>query len=236
MDGAPQSYYDRLEAGIGFRWRELPGRLFKAEEIDPDASVVQLHRQGRSHRGIGQRRAIRTLFAYEVDQAFLDELCELDDLECLYMRGVRAADLRPLERLGKLQRLVINSATRIEDFAWVEGLSQALRALAIEHAPKVSQLDPLAGLTQLGALAVEGSLQSRMKVESLAPLAGLEGLHFLFLTALQTQDRKLEALSGLQHLKVLEFANYYADGEVERLAACLPRARCRWFEKLRGPG
>lgn len=232
MEGAPQSYFDRLDAGIAFRWRALPPRAFKAADVNPGAAVVQLHRQGRSHRGIGEHGAIRTLLAYEVDQAFFDELCELEGLECLYMQHLRAGDLRRISQLVNLQRLVINSATRIADFEWVRGMPASLQSFALEHAPRVTRLDPLADLTQLTTLAIEGSLHSRMKVESLAPLSSLVGLEFLFLTALQTSDRKLDAIAGLQKLKVLEFANYYAAGEVEKLAAYLPHTRCSWFAKV----
>lgn len=232
MEAAPRSYFDRLEAGIGFQWRALPARQFNASNVDRNAETVLLHRERASHRGVGRLSQIRTLLAYEVNQAFFDEVCELSGLETLYMQRLTASDLRGIGRLRSLQRLVINSATRISDLSWVESLPATTWAVAIEHAPTVRSLDPLASATRLKTLAVEGSLHSTMRVESLAPLAGLAGLQSLFLTALKTDDKRLSPLAALTGLKLLEFANYYAPGEVAALAKQLPRTRCSWFEKL----
>jgi hypothetical protein len=235
MEGAPQSYFDRLDAGIGFRWQELPPRLFAACDVSPEATTVLLHRKGRSHEGVGRLRSIRTLMAYEVDQAYFDELCELEGLETLYVESLKATDLSAIARLTSLRRLVINGATRITDLAWVSYLPPSLGALAIENARSVSSLDPVESLTQITALAMEGSLDTSMRVATLDPIGTLTGLRHLFLTALRAEDKRLQPLHSLTRLEVLEFGNYYAPGEVESLAKALPRTRCRWFSRTAAP-
>ena len=227
----PQSYLDRLSAGIAFRWPELPPRVLSAGEADPSAAVLQLRREKKSHQGVGKLRALRTLLAYQVDQSFLDELCELTQLQTLYIEGLTASDLEGLARLSGLQRLVINGASRIENLDWTAGLAPSLQALAVENAKKVCSIEPLATLTGLKTLAVEGSLHSAMKVASLNPLSALDGLEYLFLTALRVEDKRLAPLAKLAHLRVLEFADYYAAGEIDALAASLPNTRCRWFDE-----
>lgn len=231
MEGAPRSYHDRLEAGIGFRLQELPARVFSAADIDPAAQTVQLHRERRSHRGVGARQAIRTLRAYSVDQAFFDEICELRNLETLFMDRLTATELGGIGRLGSLRRLVIEGATRMENLDWVAALPAQVHALAIEHAPRVHSLEPLAALTRLKALAIEGSLHATMRVRSLAPLAALGELEYLFLAALKVDDGRLAPLQGLSRLKVLGYAYDYAPGEATALAAALPHTRCDWFER-----
>lgn len=230
MDGAPQSYFDRLECGIAFRGRELPARRSSVAEVDPRAEVVQFQRTKASHRGLGACSAIRTLLAYDVDQAFLDEIVELADLRTLYLERVTATDLSVLGRLHALERLVIHSPTRIDSFDWAASLAPSLRALAVENARRVRELDALAGLAQLRTLAVEGSLHSAMRVASLEPLRGLHALEALFLTALRVEDRRLAPLASLRNLRLLEFADYYAEGEIDTLAQALPTVRCAWFE------
>lgn len=169
----PRSYLDRLEAGIGFHWRELPPRMFSAADVDPAAELVVLHRERSSHRGIGRRSAIRTLFAYSVDQDFVGEIGALRDLETLYLERVTATDLIALTRLPALRGLVINSATRIDSLDWAAHLSPNLCTFAIEHAPRVRDLGSLAALSQLETLGVEGNLHASMRVRSLDPLRGL---------------------------------------------------------------
>ena len=230
MSTVPQSYLDRLSAGIAFRWPELPPRVLSAAEADPSASVVQLRREKKSHRGVGELNALRTLLAYQVDQSFLDELCELTQLQTLYIDGLTATNLEGLARLPGLQKLVVTGASRIENLDWAAGLAPSLQALAIENAKKVCNIEPLAALTQLKTLAVEGSLHAAMKVASLGPLSALDGLEYLFLTALRVEDKRLAPLAKLSHLRVLEFADYYAAGEIDGLAASLPNTRCRWFD------
>ena len=127
--------------------------------------------------------------------------------------------------------MVINGASRIENLDWAAGLAPSLQALAIESAKKVGSIEPLATLNGLKTLAVEGSLHSAMKVASLSPLSALDGLEYLFLTALRVEDKRLAPLAKLTHLRVLEFADYYAVGEIDGLAASLPNTRCRWFDE-----
>lgn len=231
MDAPPQSYYDRVSAGIVIPREARPQRVFKAGDADPQADTVALHRERISHRGVGRLGCVRTLLAYNVDQGYFDELCELEQLECLYLESVTAADLSAIARLGSLQRLIINGATRIQGLEWIASLGPAVRSLAIEHAPRVSPIEPLTMLTRLTALAVERSLNADMHVSTLQPLANLQQLEYLFLTALRVDDKGLAPLQSLKSLKVLDFADRYARGEIDALAAALPETRCPRFEE-----
>lgn len=79
--------------------------MFAASEVHPTAATVRLQRQGRSHRGVGSLSSVRSLFAYEAEQSYLDELCELEGLEALYVESLKATDLSPIAKLKSLQRL-----------------------------------------------------------------------------------------------------------------------------------
>jgi hypothetical protein len=142
--------------------------------------------------------------------------------------SVTVTDLRPLAALPRLRRLVVKDAPRIEDLEWTRGLQ--VESLGLENFKRVTLLDPLAQLTGLRGLAVEGSMWTAMRVASLQPLAGLQALEGLFLTNLRVADRSLRPLHALPELRELQCARWYAEGEFAALAAARPDLRCCWFD------
>jgi hypothetical protein len=174
---------------------------------------------------------LERLWAYSVNQSFLDEICELRSLQLLCIDRLGVADPSRLTRLPNLRTLIIIGGTKVESLDWAAELT-GLRALAFENFPRVRSLEPLARLEGLRTLAVEGSLWTPMRVESLRPLSSLAGLEYLFLTNLRSKDRSLRALHSLGGLKVLQCASYFAKGELERLRDALPNTHCPWFDML----
>lgn len=199
--------------------------------VPEDAVELRLHRERSSHRGVGRLQSLERLWAYSVNQSFLDEICELRSLQLLYIERLGVADPSSLARLRKLRTLIIIGGTKVESLDWAAELI-GLRALALENFSRVRSLEPLARLKGLRTLAVEGSMWTPMRVESLRPLSSLTGLEYLFLTNLRSKDRSLQALHSLTGLKVLQCSSYFAKGEMERLRDALPNTRCPWFEML----
>ena len=218
----------RIAAGVGFEWDLLPRAVRSVDEIAADALEVCFHRERNSQRGLHRHGAIRKLWADGVDDAFLDEIVRMPALETLSLGRVTATDLRPLAALPHLRRLVVTDASRIEDLEWTRGLQ--VESLALENLKQVALLDPLAQLTGLRGLAVEGSMWTAMRVASLQPLAALQALEGLFLTNLRVADRSLRPLHDLPRLRELQCARWYADGEFAALAAARPNLRCSWFD------
>lgn len=231
MTIAHADHAERIAAGIGFEWDRLPRKLASVADIGADDTDVSFRRERDSHRGLHHYRAIRRLWADDVDAAFLDEIARMPALDTLYMQRVTATDLRPLAALPRLRRLVVKDATRVDDLAWVSGLS-AIEALGLENLKRVSALDPLSGLAGLRALGVEGSMWTAMRVASLQPLAALAGLEYVFLTNLRVADRSLRPLHGLPGLRALQCARWFGDGEFAALAAARPGVRCSWLPAL----
>ncbi len=230
MTIAHESHRERIDAGIAFEWDRIPERKFSLENVDPAATSLSLHRQRRSHRGVEKLQHLEVLWAYGVDQSFLDEICTIPALRILYMETVTASDFTGLRSLPKLERLVINSATRVGDLKWAAPL-KSLQSLGLENFKKVSSVEPLSALHGLRALGVEGSMWSPMRIGSLAPLSKLEKLESLFLTNLKVSDRSLKPLQGLPRLRVLQCADFYRADEMRALARANPRLRCDWFQK-----
>jgi hypothetical protein len=220
---------DRIDAGVGFDWELLPPFVERPDEIAPGSTDVRLQRVRASHRGIAALGSIVRLWAYAVDHSFLDEICRMLSLELLYLEHVTATDLSGLGRLSRLTRLIVVDATKVEDLDWVPSLD-SLEALALENFKRVHDLSPLARLTRLRALGIEGSLWTPMRVATLRPLSDLPSLEALFLTNLRVADRSLEPLHGLRRLRVLQCAKFFPRVEFQRLENALPDLRCQWFD------
>jgi Leucine-rich repeat (LRR) protein len=193
----------RIDAGLGFEWDRLPAIVTQVTEVPSSTLTLRLRRKDKSHRGVSKLHQLRQVWAYEVDQSFIEELCTLTSLESVYLEHVTATDLAPLAALTNLPRLIIIGATKIGDLSWVSQL-HSLRALALENFKQVGDLRPLASLSGLTALAVEGSIWTAMRIATLQPLANLTQLESLFLTNLRVQDRSLQALHNLRQLRVLQ--------------------------------
>jgi hypothetical protein len=222
----------RIDAGLGFEWDRLPATVTQLTDLPSSTRVLRLRRVRKSHCGVGKLRELRQLWAHDVDQSYLDELCELTSLESVYLERVTATDLTPLVALKNLSHLMVLGATKVSDLSWISQL-HSLRALALENLKLASDLQPLASLSELSALAVEGSMWTAMRVATLQPLANLMRLESLFLTNLRVQDRSLQALHTLRQLRVLQCAKFYPREEFIKLQLALPALQCGWFEAAR---
>jgi Leucine-rich repeat (LRR) protein len=222
----------RIDAKLGFDWDQLPAAVTQLTEVSSSTLTLRLRREGKSYRGISRLQQLKQVWAYDVDQAYIDELCELTSLESLYLERVTATDLAPLAALTHLSRLMVVGATKINDLNWVSQ-HHSLRALALENFRQVSDLQPLASLSGLAALAVEGSMWTAMRIATLQPLANLMQLESLFLTNLRVQDRSLQPLHGLRKLRVLQCAKFYPREEFTKLQLALPALQCDWFDATR---
>lgn len=223
--------HDRIDAGICYDRKALPPIQKSLEAVREDAEELRFSRERDSQRGFSRLRRLRRAWLWGVNQAFLEEIAAIETLEVLQLDGVTAVDLRPLARLRRLRRLIVNGATKVTDLRWVEGLP-ALEVLGLENFKRVRELAPLGALTSLKALGIEGSIWTAMRVDTLAHLSRLGALEALFLTNLRVADRSLRPLHALTRLRVLESAAFFPDDEFRSLRQALPRLRCRWFDDL----
>jgi molybdopterin-guanine dinucleotide biosynthesis protein A len=91
---------------------------------------------------------------------------------------------------------------------------------------------PFIAPEDLEALAVAGSIWTRMTVDTLTPIGALKNLRYLNLTNLKARDESLEPLSDLQSLEALDLANFYPAAQFARLAAKLKNTHCTWFDAV----
>jgi hypothetical protein len=220
---------ERIHAGISFDRSLLPPHRTSLVDLPSGSTELWFRRDRSSHRGIHRFGRLRRLWLYSVNQEFLQELADIPAIEQLFIDGLTATDVTPLQRLRHLRRLVLIGGTKIESLDWLAGLAP-LETLALENFKRVFDLGALASHTSLTALGVEGSIWTRMRVVTLAPLAGLYRLRSLFLTHLTAADHSLRPLHSLSDLQLLEIGALFPDDELVRLRQALPKLRCDWFE------
>jgi len=203
----------------------------RAADIPPGATYAGLGRDKTSYRGIAAHKSLTTLFASAVDQAYLDEIGELEALEFLWLGWpTTARDLSPLTRLQRLRFLNLDSPRNVIDFAPLAALP-ALTHLFVENAKHMGGLEWLAPIKdQLTSLGIEGSMWTLQKVPSLAPLAGF-GFEALCMTSVQLADKDLTPLATCPNLRHLGCARFAPKARFEELKALRPDIGCIWFDK-----
>jgi hypothetical protein len=213
-------------------WSEWEdGAAKRAGDIPEGATRAMLLREKASHRGIAARGELRELVAFAVNQDFLDEICELTDLEYLDLNyPVTAGDLSGLKRLRRLRTLRMNGVRKITDFSPVMDLPE-LKTLMIEHAPHLTDLTLFREAHHLRSLGLEGSMWTTMRIASLKPLAGLRSLEALFLTSVVLKDKGLACLAECPRLRILDCARFAPKPEFDRLRALMPGLDCLWCDK-----
>jgi hypothetical protein len=223
-----QAHQERIDAEIGFEWDTLPPFIESVSQLPLGASQVRLRRVSNSHRGVSKLSGVKKMWAHGVNQDFLHEISALKDLEVLYMEKVTAVDLSAVNTLPSLRSLSVIDAPKMLDLSWLP-MQPTLRSLAIVNAKEVHDLAPLAQLTHLTALGIEGSMWTPMRVSSLQPISQLRQLQFLSMTNLRVKDQSLRPLLALPALRVLHCAKFFPLEEFSRLAVANPRLRCDWF-------
>lgn len=206
-------------------------RYERGEDVPMDAEVASLGRDKDSHRGIGKRSALRELAASGVNQAYLEEIAQLIDLDYLELDyPVTATDLAPLQSLTKLTTLKLDSPRNIADFTPLLTLPK-LRRLFISNAKHLHALDWLKPLKdQLVALGVEGSMYTVQPIDSLVPLEGF-ALEALFLTNTRLEDQDLSPIATMPNIRLLGTGINAPRAQFFALRDAKPGLECQWFDE-----
>ena len=213
-----------------FLWEGYDRYVTRLKDLSAGSSTVLFYRERKSHQGIGKLKQIERLGARMVNQAFLDELSDLEGLTELKLEGVSAGDLRPISQLRNLRTLRLRDVSEISNFEAVLDLPN-LEGLYIENAKHLHALDFLGGLQHIKRLGVEGGMYKSQRLASLAPLAKLKGLEELYMSSVSLDDKALSYLTRLPRLKVLRCARFAPKSEFDSLRSCMPHLECEWCDE-----
>ena len=210
-------------------WPEWDSYATNVAEIPADAQRARLRREKRSHRGLSSRAWLSKLSARQVNQEFLDEICELQNLVFLELDVVTAADLTPLRRLTSLKTLKVEGVRKAEDLSPLATMDW-LSYLSIVQAKHLCELSLLSGAHHLRMLAIEGGTWTTQKIDSLRPLRGLRSLECLFMSSVTLRDKELSYLADIPKLRVLDCARFAPKLQFDRLRHLLPNIECQWCD------
>lgn len=201
----------------------------EVEDIPADATKAWISRRKFNYRGISERFRLKHLISGNVDQAFLDEIGSLHNLERLELEWpLRAQDLTPLLALKMLTHLSIDSPRNIADFRLLMDIP-SLKTLFITNAKKMENLDWLAQAHHLEVIGIEGALDTPYKIPSLKPLEGLRSLRAFFGTSTSLADKDLTPLASCPRLEYLSIARVVKQDQFIQLKDAKPGLVCRWF-------
>ncbi|NLN86043.1 MAG: hypothetical protein GX133_00280 [Syntrophomonadaceae bacterium] len=187
----------------------------------------------------GDRQSVRSLSGVEgVKHLYVEGIKqpELDYLiahfgpafETLCFNNMKVADLSALDRLNKVQCLVMAGNTKATQL-WDMTYNHGLRELSIIDFPQVSSLGELRFATPLECLQLGGKKTRLMRVQTLTPLINLLRLKKLSLSNIKVKEDGLLPLVSMPDLEELELPNTFPTREYAILSVRLKNTRCDHF-------
>jgi len=211
-------------------WRSWPECKSLFSDVRPDTERLHFYREKKSHRGINSLNSVTELLAKQVNQEFLNEICEIQSLDYLQMEVVTAADLSPLLNLPRLRYLKIYGLRNAKDLAPLTKII-TLRKLFIENSKHLIDLNFLDSSQPLEALGFEGSMYTKQKIATLKPLSNLKSLQAIFLSSVQLTDKNLDYLANLPNLTYLSCARFAPKASFDSLRNLMPNIICNWCDR-----
>jgi len=209
--------------------REWPSALDDVAKAPQDSSSIRLISGAQNLEKLPSYKNLKALWCFDIDGNKLGSICGCASLESLYVKNIKTENLGCLRHLTNVRVLGVETCSKVTSLAAFSAL-QSLSGLAITHFKNVHSLGSLANLRELRALAVAGSIWTRMRVDTFKSLEELRNLELLHLTNIKAEDESLRPLATLQNLKQLDIANFYPMSEFAWLSQRLRTTKCTWFQ------
>lgn len=208
--------------------RTWPSAIADVAAAPQDVTEIRLVAGARNFDRLRTYTKLEALWCFDINGNALEAICACTSLKSLYIENLKTDDLRSLRNLRRLEILGIETGSKVRSFVELSEL-RSLWGLALTHFKNVHDLTPLSDLGALRALAVAGSMWTRMRVASWWPLERLKQLEYLHLTNIKADDESLKPLGQLAMLRQLDIANFYPMKEFAWLAQRLKLTECTWF-------
>jgi hypothetical protein len=155
-------------------------------------------------------------------------LLEFANLRRLWVSQANPKQFDLICRLPQLEKLGISWMRSIKSLSPLANLSN-LKVLSLDGNLKEVSLEPIGALTQLRVLALAALMSTTINgsviyCQSFDPLANLSHLEYFELSGMKPREGTLEPFTHLKSLKKLEMDNLFTLEEYARLAVGLPNA------------
>jgi hypothetical protein len=170
-------------------------------EARKNATSLHLNRNCANVDRIAEFKAVKRVHC-ELRRDWLKPLSQLPHLEHVQFTLPKTAQVPSLKVFDGIRTLVLMCNRHQENLNCLRGL-KSLQSLCLSEANSVADLNPIASLTNLQELYIDGSVGGSGKVRSFAPLSKLQDLRFAVLLV-----RSMEERSPLRHLHKLKKLEY----------------------------
>jgi Leucine-rich repeat (LRR) protein len=214
----------RKDIEIGF-WRfndgfwSNPMKIEDTEIYDTERLIVEVSTLNQEVQNLSasKKRELRRVWAetlpkldnvkylmttHQVDQEFFEAICEMKNLEGLYIKWGKVESIDSISKLENLKHLHFGSNPRIKS---IEGISKLknLITLELENFKNCSDLNKVEKLKELQSLKILSSIDGpRIKFKNLEFLSQLINLKVLGLDVSLTEKR-IEPILNLKNLEKL---------------------------------
>jgi hypothetical protein len=210
-------------------WTDWPNCVTSVSDITEISNTVHFYREKNNFKGISKFKKITKLLAKQVNQEFLNEILELENLEYLELETVTAKTIGKLSELPKLRYLKIQGIRKASDFVKLIDII-SLEKLFIESAKQLQSIDFISDAKQLVVLGIEGGMYNNQKLDSLKAISGLSNLEALYLSSVQLLDKNLDYLSSNSKLSYLSSARFAPKSSFDSLRNLMPNINCNWCD------
>lgn len=151
-----------------------------------------------------------------VSQEIFDSICEMENLEGLWIKWSAIKSVSNIRKLKKLAHLYLGASAQVVDIGAI-GEMKNLVTLEIEQLSKISNFACLGNLDQLRGLGIEGSMWKTQTIDDLKFLASLGKLKYLSLINTQLKDSSFDPIIKLKELERFDCSTNYPAKEFEKL-------------------
>lgn len=155
-------------------------------------------------------------FPSKVSQKIFDAVCQMPNLETLWIKWSGIKSIDGLANLKTLKHLFIGSSPEVENID-VLGRLTWLETLEIENFKKFSDFSVLENLNGLQGLGVNGSIWTMQKIDTLKPFGGLLNLKYLTFLNNKILDRNFDPILRLKNLVRFDCSWNHPEAEFEKL-------------------
>ncbi|WP_139063732.1 leucine-rich repeat domain-containing protein [Flagellimonas eckloniae] len=147
-----------------------------------------------------------------VNQKIFNAICNMPNLEGLWIKWSGIKSIDELINLKKLKHLHLGSSSQINDIGMLSSLP-SLKTLHMEQLNKISDFRCIGKLTQLIGLGIDGSIWTPQKIDSLEFIKQISGLRYFTMTNSRLKSKSFEPLLALKLLVRFNSSWNYPESE-----------------------
>jgi Leucine-rich repeat (LRR) protein len=192
--------------------KELTDEVYSADDVYISILPIDLPDKTLSYRKDLEKKWLEVLprldnikslaIRLKANQAFFEVVCQMKNLESLFVVTSTTTNISSLSKLDKLNRLHLGSFSQLTDISPLQNLDN-IKILSISNSFKIENYEILGKMKNLVALGLYGDEASpkNLRLKSLKPYASLQKLRHLDLKVTTVIDKSYETLLEMKNLE-----------------------------------